>query len=379
MVDDELDEGALDDAPGMPGRAESLIPLKGLTRGRVSVARPTAWWYVVARSEDLGVSPLPRALLNIPLALFRDGQGVARAVLDRCPHRNVPLSGGAVVRGELECPYHGWRFDGAGRCRFIPSLEGDCAAKARNAPSFATREQDGFVWVYATPDVEPAAEPYRFRLADAPGYTTVRHTVDAPGTLFWTVENALDVPHTAFLHRGLFRGESRGQRITAVVRRRSDRVEAEYVGEARPPGLAGRLLSPSGGMVTHFDRFILPSIAEVEYRIGEENHLLVATAMTPVGDFETRIHAAVSFRVRAPAALVKRALLPVALRIFAQDATVLRAQTEAVRRFGGEQFASSEVDVLGRHIWRLLRAAERGELPRDQDVGAAEERVTLVV
>jgi len=375
MVDDAPD----DSLPYEPERGGDVVPLRGLTRGRVSVARPTAWWYIAATSEELGATPLARTVLGVPLALFRDERGRASAVLDRCAHRNVPLTGGEVVRGELQCAYHGWRFDGGGRCRFIPSLKGDCAAKARNVPSFAAREQDGFVWVYATPDVAPASEPYRFRLADAPGYTSVRQIVGAPGTLFSTVENALDVPHTAFLHRGLFRAESRGIEITAVVRRRSDRVEAEYVGEPRPPGLVGKLLSPSGGLVTHFDRFLLPSIAEVEYRIGDENHLLVASAMTPVSDFETRIYAVVSFRLRVPAALVKRALTPIALRIFAQDATILRAQTETVRRFGGEQFASSEVDVLGRHIWRLLRAAERGGVPRDEDVGAEEERVTLVV
>ena len=39
---------------------------------------------------------------------------------------------------------------------------GEARAKPRRVPSFATREQDGFVWVYATPDAEPAREPYRF-------------------------------------------------------------------------------------------------------------------------------------------------------------------------------------------------------------------------
>ena len=37
----------------------------------------------------------------------------------------------------------------------------------------------------------------------------------------------------------------------------SDRVEAEYLGEPRPEGLAARILSPSGGTVVHFDRFFL--------------------------------------------------------------------------------------------------------------------------
>ena len=41
----------------------------------------------------------------------------------------------------------------------------------------------------------------------------------------------------------------------------------------------GRILSPSGGIVTHFDRFLLPCIAQVEYQLGEENHILISTAM----------------------------------------------------------------------------------------------------
>jgi len=174
------------------------------------------------------------------------------------------------------------------------------------------------------------------------------------------IENALDVPHTAFLHRGLFRGAAKTNPITAIVTRSSDRVIAEYVGEPRPEGLAGKILSPSGGIVIHFDRFILPSIAQVEYRIGEENHFVVTSIATPVEDFRTRLYAVVHFRTRFPGWLVKWILTPVGLRIFKQDADILKIQTESLRRFGGEHYASTEIDVLGLQIWRLLRQAERG-------------------
>ncbi|MFO0572709.1 MAG: aromatic ring-hydroxylating dioxygenase subunit alpha [Polyangia bacterium] len=368
-----------------PGERTPLV--HSLSRGRFSVVRPTAQWYVVAESHELpsrpGAGPLARTLLGLPLVLFRDGEGRAAALLDRCPHRNVPLSLGEVVEGQLQCAYHGWRFDGGGTCRFIPSRRGDSAARARNALSYPVRELDGFIWVYPTPGAEPKEEPYRFRLLDAPGYTVVRRIVEAPGTLHATLENALDVPHTQFLHRGLFRSKSRDIAITAVVRRRADRVEAEYIGEPRPPGLVGRILSPSGGLVTHFDRFLLPCVAEVEYRIGTENHILVMAAMTPVDDFVTRIHAVVAFRMRIPGFLLRPFLLPIALKIFSQDAAILAKQTETTRRFGGEQFASTEIDVLGKHIWRLLRAAERGDVAAPAgDAGLPvlhEERIELVV
>ena len=57
---------------------------------------------------------------------------------------------------------------------------------------------------------------------------------------------------------------------------------------------------------------------------------------------------------------------PPALRVFRQDAKILKLQTDTLRAFGGEQFASTEIDVLGRHIWRLLKSAERGDTASDE-------------
>ncbi|MEZ4294628.1 MAG: aromatic ring-hydroxylating dioxygenase subunit alpha [Polyangiaceae bacterium] len=356
-----------------PSRGLPIVPAQAAGRGtlagtkpRASVAKPLRYFYIVAMSHELRDKPIARTLFGMPLVLFRGANGEPGALLDRCAHRNVPLSPGAVKGGRLECPYHGWQFDTGGVCRFVPSLCGESEGKARRAPSFATREQQGFVWVYATPNEEPACEPHRFEKDGAKGYTTVKRMVEANGTMHAALENALDVPHTAFLHKGLFRSESRGITITAKVRRSADRVVTEYLGEPRPPGIVARILSPSGGMVTHFDRFILPSVAQVEYRIGTESHFLVDSVMTPVDDFVTRIFAVVTFKLRGlPGWLVKPFLSPLAMRVFRQDARILQMQTDVIHRFGGEQFVSTELDVMGRHIWRLLKAAERGDAAGD--------------
>lgn len=353
-----------------------LDPVKRWSRGRYSVARPMKHWYVLALSTELRDAPISRMVFGIPIVLFRDAKGKARALLDRCPHRNVPLSPGRVVGGNLECPYHGWQFDGGGACKLIPSLVGDPCAKARNAPSFPTCEQDGFVWVMPTPDAEPDSEPHRFQYAHEKGYSTVRQWIDMRGTLHAALENALDVPHTAFLHKGLFRSDSRGIKLDVKVKRTKDRVEASYHGEPRPPGLVGWLLSPSGGQVEHMDRFVLPCVAEVEYRLGKENHLLVGSAMTPVSDFETRIFGCASFKLRVPHWLVMLVMPLLAKKVLKQDAMMLARQTDHVKLFGGEQYAWTDIDVLGKHIWWLLRSAERGDAGGDAVV---EESVQLVV
>lgn len=344
----------------------------------VSVARVEKAWYVAATSKELRGKPLASTVLGIPLVLFRDGGGAARALLDRCAHRNVPLSLGEVAEGRLRCGYHGWCFDGEGVCRFVPGLLDDHEGRARRVPAFPVREQDGFVWVWTDAETEPDCEPWRPPFQGAAGWATGRRVVEAEATLHAVCENALDVPHTAFLHRGLFRGSGKTNEIEAIVRRHPRAVECEYVGEPRPEGLAGRLLAPGGGVVQHWDRFIHPSIAQVEYRIGDDAHVLITSVCTPIRDFHTRLYALVSWKLRFPRFLVRMVLQPLGLRIFRQDARILRRQTDAIRAFGGEQYASTDIDLLGGPIWRLLKEAERGDLPPENDSGTPPEELRRV-
>ncbi len=330
-----------------------------------SVVKLPNAWFVACASSALKAAPLPVMLQGVPLVLFRADGGAPAALLDRCPHRNVPLSMGKVVGGQLQCGYHGWCFDAAGQCRKVPGLveAGEVGLKSRAAEAYPAREQEGYVWIYSTPGAEPASAPYRFPHLDEAGYATVRREFTVEASVHAVVENALDVPHTAFLHGGLFRTPEKKNEIEVVVRRFEAHAEAEYLGEPRPSGLAGKLLAPGGGVVQHFDRFLLPSIAQVEYRLGPKSHLVTTSLMTPVSDFVTRVFAVVTFRLPLPAWLVKPFLTPIALRIFAQDAVVLKKQTEAIARFGGERYTSTELDVLGHEVWRLLKQASTGEAP----------------
>lgn len=355
----------------MVAKPESVL-VPPPTRPHVSVARLAAHWYVACRSKRLKSKPLKRTILGMPTVIFRGENGPA-ALLDRCPHRNVPLSDGDVVSGTLQCPYHGWRFDGGGVCVAVPGLCGDAHAKGRDAVSFPVREQDGFVWMWCDPAVEPTTEPPDVLAGAREGYSQICAELVFECTLHAAAENALDVPHTAFLHGGLFRTSDKKNRITCRVQRAADRVECEYIGEPRPEGLIGRLLAPGGGVVTHFDRFILPCMAQVEYKLGEKSHLIATQFLTPEEDFRTRAYAMVNFRLPLPHWLVRLAVEPVARRILKQDAVVLRAQTENIHRFGGERYVSSDVDVLGPHIWHLLKHAESGDVrPSEREVREVE-------
>src|SRR5262249_62176725 len=70
------------------------------------------------------------------LVLFRDAEGMVRALEDRCPHRGVPLSLGTCERGRLVCAYHGMQADGDGRFGNL---------RIRTVP---VQEHAGIVWAY---------------------------------------------------------------------------------------------------------------------------------------------------------------------------------------------------------------------------------------
>lgn len=109
-----------------------------------------AWW-AVARSEELSSSkPINVDIGDQPVVLWRDADGIARALEDRCPHRRAPLSLGCVLgNGMIQCGYHGWTFDGAtGHLKDIPNLKSTQKFPPiyRAAP-FAVSESAGFVRV----------------------------------------------------------------------------------------------------------------------------------------------------------------------------------------------------------------------------------------
>ena len=87
-------------------------------------------WFVACKSKELKRQPISRTVLGTPIVLVRFN-GKAFAFIDRCPHRNAPMSAGRVIGETLQCPYHGWTFGPDGRCENIPGLV--CDGHRKNA------------------------------------------------------------------------------------------------------------------------------------------------------------------------------------------------------------------------------------------------------
>lgn len=83
-----------------------------MTEDPASAGPATGRWRRVCRVGEVPPGrPIGRAVGADRVCVVVRGDGTYLAVLDRCPHRDVALSGGIVKTGELVCPGHFWRFD----------------------------------------------------------------------------------------------------------------------------------------------------------------------------------------------------------------------------------------------------------------------------
>lgn len=161
---------------------------------------PLNRWYVAAFAWELQDKPIARTLLNRPVVLFRSRNGHAAALEDRCCHRSLPLSCGAIEQAGLRCGYHGLLFEPGGQCIEIPGQE-KIPAKARVA-AFKVVERNQIVWIWMGEQAgsEPTVEAPEIPAHDDPRYQYgggVFH-YDAPYQLIH--DNLLDLSHLGYVH-----------------------------------------------------------------------------------------------------------------------------------------------------------------------------------
>tara|TARA_Y100000588_G_scaffold200746_1_gene214419 strand:- start:3433 stop:4485 length:1053 start_codon:yes stop_codon:yes gene_type:complete len=80
----------------------------------------SSMWYPLALETELTDKPLKKKLLDVDLVLARLG-GDLIVAKDLCIHRGAPLTNGWIKDDSIVCPYHGYRYDSAGHCVFVPS------------------------------------------------------------------------------------------------------------------------------------------------------------------------------------------------------------------------------------------------------------------
>lgn len=206
-------------------------------------------WYAALHARDLSrTRPQSVVRLGERVVLFRDARGDVVAARAACPHRGADLGLGRVTNGEIECPYHGFRFDGGGACVAMPCEGAEAKVPSRmRLTTLPAREAHGFVWLFAgdARDAERAPIPW---IPGAPDDTwdAARAELTWGVRLSRAMEAMLDIHHLPFAHR----------RVMPTARKRLDPYEASIDddGVIRTKGTLRREDEPaSRGYVFHMD------------------------------------------------------------------------------------------------------------------------------
>jgi vanillate O-demethylase monooxygenase subunit len=167
---------------------------------------PLNAWYVAAWDHEVTRKILARTIAGRPLAIYRTEDGRPVALADACWHRLAPLSLGKLVgKEDIQCPYHGIRYNAAGRCTSMPAQE--TINPSATVPSFPAVERYRYLWVWLgdPTKADPALIPDMHQMTDS-SWTGDGLTIHAPCNYQLVLDNLMDLTHEEFVH-----GSSIGQ------------------------------------------------------------------------------------------------------------------------------------------------------------------------
>lgn len=159
-------------------------------------------WYVILESKEVAKNKAISILrLGEKMVVWRNSLGEVGCIADRCCHRGASLGCGKVVSDEIECPFHGFRYDKTGKVTLIPANGKNASVEERyQVRSYYVKEQNGFIWLWWGDKREYYPEIEFFEdLKEGFSYSTFAD--------YWPVhysraiENQLDVVHLPFVHK----------------------------------------------------------------------------------------------------------------------------------------------------------------------------------
>ncbi|KAG6649761.1 protein TIC 55, chloroplastic isoform X2 [Carya illinoinensis] len=173
------------------------------------------------------------------------------------------LSEGQLIDGRLECLYHGWQFDGDGKCVKIPQLPAE-AKIPRSAclRTYEVRDSQGVVWVWMSQKTPPNLNklPW-FENFARPGFQDTSTTHELPYDHSILLENLMDPAHIPISHDRTDWSAKRedAQPLGFEVTERTDRGFAGWWGKAKDKPLP------------NFLRFEAPCVLQNNRELVDEN------------------------------------------------------------------------------------------------------------
>ena len=336
---------------------------------------PLQYVHPVLQSRELKQKPVQVRLADVPYVLYRDASGQPQALLDRCPHRFAPLSGGKVrPDGHLVCPYHGWHFDaqGCGQSATQPTL--NC-----QVPVFPVVEKYDFLWLAApgsSPTIPDLNEP-DFLFA---GGLTSRF--EAP--LHVALDNFCEDEHTPFVHSRLGWSEKDLAQVEFESHNHPDHTEVHYKAPQRPTWLGRFFLKPGDIFHNSWRTYFDP--ARILYHIywtdpsrqqRRDLELIVHIYFVPWDEKSTRVHA-LMFRKELPSQFLRPIFSPILNRIMCHlvrlevedDATFVRQLADTPFEMRGMRLGKFDKPLVHNH--KLLKQIYWGQSADEEDQAGKE-------
>lgn len=248
------------------------------------------WYFAVAGDKLKRGQIFGKTMLGKMVLVGRRNDGQVFAVEDICPHQAVPLSAGRFDGNELECTFHGWRFDTEGACTAIPSLvEGQCMNFCSiKTKTFPCREEQGNVWVYfGNQPNSPPPVPRAFGVEDLSGFEKTTTTLILPNHIDYNVVALIDTAHVPFVHKSWWWRSSRNMKVK----------HKHYVPDGtgftivkHKPSKHSFVYKVIGDLIEDEIGFRLPGCRIERLMYGGKTMLSGITALTPIDDKTTELN-----------------------------------------------------------------------------------------
>ena len=207
------------------------------------------FWYPAVESKDLADEPLKRRMLGQDFVLWRDEEGQAHCLSNTCCHRGGSLGNGLVAAGCIQCPYHGWRFNGAGHCVRVPSIGMNAKPPGRaRVDSYPVTERYGLVFAFLG-DLDESERPPILEIPewDQEGWSSTCQEFNWNLDYKRSIENGIDPAHNEFVHdtHGM-KGADENYKVSELDIRETD-WGTGFFNKAYAPPLAEKKMRDASG------------------------------------------------------------------------------------------------------------------------------------
>jgi phenylpropionate dioxygenase-like ring-hydroxylating dioxygenase large terminal subunit len=256
----------------------------------------------------------------------------------------MPLSCGQFDGSQVECSYHGWKFDAhSGQCQSIPSLTSDQKLKIDRiyAGSYVCEERESYIWVFV-PEPIPAGAGTTRRdepVSSAPAlptftekYKTAYLTAEMPVSVDHGIIGLMDPAHGPFVHQSWWwrkRESIHEKHKNFEPIPNGFRMSAHTPSSNSAPYKLLRMYADADSITTTID-FVLPNMRVETIRAGKY-WFSSLTTVTPITRNHCRIDVVACWNIFAWVPFGPSLLKFVFAKFVEQDRHTMELQSEGLK------------------------------------------------